>query len=463
MRTVHRVAVPFQGDGSGVEELTWGQRTLWQAMDRLGTWLPIGATTPLPPGTTVADAAEQLRFWTSRYQTMRTRLRFDPGGPRQVVSSEGETGLDVVEVDDGEDPAKVAAQVEQDYRTTEYDFADEWPVRMAVVRHRGSLTHRVLIMCHLVTDAAGTAIMVRDLADRDPRSGAAARPPATMQPLAQARWQRTPAARRVSDAAVRFAENVARTMPARRFGDSADPRRPRYWQLGFDSPATDLAMRAITARTGADAASLMLAVYAIAQARVSGTNPAVAHIMVHNRFRRELADTVAPNSQAGLFMVDVGGVTFDQALAQARRRAMVTYKHSYYDQLSKEGLEERIGAERGEPLHIGCFFNDRRPPAVQAGSGDGAPVPSPEQVRVAREQTALQCQLQQDEPFESLFIHVENVPGTVHITAQADTHYISLADLEALLREMEETAVEAAFDGGAPTRVAASTGPVPGQ
>ena len=54
--------------------------------------MPIGGAQPLPPGTTVQDLQERLRYLMSRYQSMRTRLRFEPDGtPRQVVYAAGET------------------------------------------------------------------------------------------------------------------------------------------------------------------------------------------------------------------------------------------------------------------------------------------------------------------------------------------------------------------------------------
>src|SRR4051812_9257302 len=71
-----RVKVSFAGPGSGVEELSWGQREIWQAMVSQGSWFPIGGVKHLSPGITVDDIAARLRFIMERYQTARTRLRF---------------------------------------------------------------------------------------------------------------------------------------------------------------------------------------------------------------------------------------------------------------------------------------------------------------------------------------------------------------------------------------------------
>lgn len=462
---MNMVMVRFEGEGSGVEDLSWGQLTLYEAMDRQHTWLPIGATVPLPPGTTVEQVADRLRFWMGRYQTMRTRLRFEPDGrPRQVVASAGEIGLEVVDAGDTDDPAKVAEQVERRFRDTGYDFAADWPVRMAVVRRRGAATHQVLIMCHLVTDAAGTRVMLADLAGRDPVTGEAATPPARMQPLEQARWQRSPAGQRVSEAAIRYMDRQARAMPPRRFGDSTDPRKPRYWEFGFNSPATQLATQVIRSRTGADPGMVLLAVYLVALARVSGTNPAVTHVLVNNRFRSELAGVVGPHSQGALLVVDVGSAGFDEVLARTRRRAMAAFKYAYYDPYRKtyirwarepEGMERRIGRERDEQIEVGSFLNDRRLGTLHEGPASGRTTPTAADVRAVLSGTTLRCLRQCDEPTENLFLHVTDVPDTVDITAQIDTHHIAPSDLEALLREVEAVAVAAAADGAAPTRVPA--------
>jgi hypothetical protein len=436
--------IRFEAGDAGEDDLTWGQADLWEAMRRMRTWLPIGGVRPAPPGTTVGSVAADLQFLLSRHQALRTRLRIGAGGrARQVVASSGTVPLEVVDAGPGDDPAKVAEQVAERFRTARYDFATDWPVRVAVVRHRDTLTHQVTVMCHLVTDGAGAKAMLADLAGRKQRTGEAAGPVPGRQPLAQARWQRSPAGQRQSGAALRHWERWLRTIPPSRFGDSADPRSPRYWQVGFESPAMFLAVRAYADRTGADVASVLMTLFAVALVRASGVNPAVTRVMVNNRFRPGLAGVVAPISHAGLLVVDVAGVTVDEALARARRQAFATYKYAYYDPYRMLELTDRIGRERGEAVDIGCFFNDRR---LRPQELAGAPVPTREQVHAALPLSRFRCELQQDEPLERLFVHVNDSPDAVDLTVLADTHYLAPADLEALIRGMEDIAVAAAFD-----------------
>jgi len=146
-----------------------------------------------------------------------------------VVSDAGEITLEIVEAGDA-DPDQVARDVESRYRDTEYDFVNEWPIRMAVVQQHGILTHLVSIVCHLVTDGSGAMVMLDEVATR--RST----PVTGVQALEQARWQRSPAGQRQNQAALRYWESLLRTVPARRFAGAVDERRPRYWEGVFTSP-----------------------------------------------------------------------------------------------------------------------------------------------------------------------------------------------------------------------------------
>lgn len=428
----NRILVPFQGEGSGTGELSWGQRELWGAMQQKHTWMPIGNVKPLPAGTTVDKMVDDLRFLMCHYPTLRTRLRLDRHGPKQVVSDSGEVALEVVDTD-GQNPADVAEQVRRRYWDTDYDSVNDWPVRMAVVRHRGVPTHRVWVMCHLVTDAVGATIMASELAARD-ASGSAA----TMTPLEQASWQRSPAGQRQSGFALRHWERLLRTVSARRFPEPLHRTRPRYWNGTFTSRALDLAARAIAARTGVETSAVLLAVFAIALARVTGIDPVVTRVVVNNRFRPRLARTVSPIVHNGLCVLDGTGSTADEAVARARRQAMIAYKYAYYDPARLDEVAARVRRERGEEVDIGCFFNDRRQ-RHQSG-----PSPTPVQVLNARATTTFRWDEKQDDTqHDPLFVTVDDTPDGLAILVYIDAHHMSPADAEACLRGMEAVAVAA--------------------
>jgi hypothetical protein len=452
--------VRFAGPGAGSGALTWGQRELWQTMRWKRTWLPIGTVLPLPAGTTLAQAVADLRFVMGRYPSLRTRLRFDPDdqggpedtdGPVQVVADSGQTRLEVVDAPAGADPAEVAEQVRQRYFGRAYDFAAEWPLRMAVIRHRGALTHRVWVFCHLATDGTGARVILQDLAARDRPDAGAGRP----APLEQVRWQRSPAGRRQSEAALRRWETMLRRLPARRFPERTAGTGPRYWLGLLDSPATALAARVIAARTGVEVASVFLAVFAVALARVTGINPVVIRPTVSNRFRPGLARTVSPIIQNGLCVIDVPDGTVDQAVAHTRCRALAGYKYAYHDPVRLAELVARIARERGERVDLGCLFNDSRlRPADPA-----APLPGPAQLRAALSRSRFRWLQQQDHrPFDPLFVTIEDVPGTAEVEVATDAHHLSPAAAAGCLHRMEEVAVAAALYPATRTGVAPARG-----
>ncbi|MDG6103538.1 condensation domain-containing protein [Dactylosporangium aurantiacum] len=441
---VDRVVVGFAGGGAGEGDLSWGQQDIWQAMVRQKSWLPNGAWGPLEPGTTVDDVAEQLRYMMSRYPTARTRLRFDADGrPSQVVAGSGEITLEIVDAG-GDDPAAVAEAVRLRLQDTAYDFTEDWPIRMAAVRSGGALTHLVVVMCHLVADGFGTQVLLEDLATR------VTTPIPELQPLEQARWQASPAGQRQNTLALRHWDGILRAMPARRFPDTVDKPEPRHWRGEFQSFALGPALRAVTEQTGVPPAPALLAVFAVALARVTGINPVVLRPMVNNRFRPGLDRVVCMLAQYGLCQLDVAGASFAEVLDRARRGAMTTYKHAYYHPVELDELVRRVVRERGADLELPCYFNDRR---ADTGKASGEPAPSPQELRAAAARGTFRWTTRQDVPFEPLIVHIDDVPGAVQAIIFMDTHVVSPADGEALLRGMEAAAVEAALDPSAPTGV----------
>jgi condensation domain-containing protein len=434
-----RLMVDFEGGDTGVEVLSWGQRELWRVMEEKHTWLPIGAVQPLAAGTTVDDAVADLRFAMSRYPSMRTRLRLDPDGPRQVVASSGTVALEVVEAADGDDPAAVAQRVWLEYWRADYDFVTEWPVRMAVIRHRDALTHRAWVMCHLVTDGGGSRVIIDELARRDTSGSGAA-----MSAVEQARWQRSPAGQRQCDVALRYWEKTLRTIPARRYPVRTERPEARYWQASVDFPALYLAVRAIAARTGVEVSSVLLAMFAVALRRVTGVNPVLVQLVASNRFRPGLASTVSPIMQDALCTIDVPDATVDEAVAHTRRRAMTAYKYAYCDPYRRDEVIARVNEERGERVDISCFFNDRR---LKTREQEGAaPPPSPEQVAAAPLGSFEWKHKQDYQIFDEFFVNINDVPDTVSMTVQADIHHLSPVDVEACIHGMQKVAVAAALD-----------------
>jgi hypothetical protein len=436
MRVAQRLAVRFHGEGHGRQRLSWGQQEIWQAMRRQRSWLPVGGALPLAAGSTVADVADELRYMMGRFPVLRTRLHLDPGRqPIQIVAESGEIALEIVDADTGADVAAVAETLFQQYLQHDYDFVNEWPIRMAVVRQHGIACFRVVVGCHIMADAAGFANLTREA------TAHLTAPLTGLQPLEQVRWQQSPAGQRQNELSLRYWERHLRTMPGRRPTEAAQAT-PRHWQGEFTSRAAFGAVQAIMKRTGYDSATIVLTVYALAARNTLGVNPVVTRSVVSNRFRPALADVVCPLAQTGLCVMDVAQLSFDQALPVVRRAAMTAYKYAYYDPAQLDELIATVAGERGTDVDTYSFFNDRRGP-VQRAAALGRP-PSPGELRDALSGSEFSWTLARDDPFEPLFVHFDDAQETVHITVHTDSLYLSLTRAEALVKEMENVAVQAA-------------------
>ncbi len=438
-----RIPVPFSGDGTGVGELTWGQRGLWTAMQETGSSLALSGAQRLPPGTTVPTVVAGLRFLLERHQSLRTRLVFDgDGAPRQQLASSGELALEMVEAGDA-DPDAVAEQIRERYERTVFDYANEWPVRMALV-HRGDvLTNVVAAYCHLALDAAGLDALIADQATMDRDTGRSTAPVTGMQPLELARRQAEPAMLRQHEASVRYLERLLREMPARRFGRTGDPQQPRYWEIGFNSPAALLAAQVVAERNKVGTGPVLLAAASMALARVTGSDPAVLQVLVNNRFRPGFATAVTPLTQSGVCLIPVGDTGLDEVITQAARASTRAAKNAYYDPYRSEELIAAVGRERGEKMELSIFFNDRR---SQVGLPPADGLAGPAEIRAARSRSVLRWGNRLDRFDHALFIHVNDVPDAIDVLICADTHQVGPAGLEALVRGVEAVLVEAAVD-----------------
>jgi hypothetical protein len=446
VRMSRMIRVPFAGEGSGVDALTWGQVGIWHAILREGGSIAIGGSMPLPATTTVDTIVGLLSYIVGRHESLRTRLQLDEeGNEGQRVWSSGETRLEVVDAVDA-DPADVAESVRCRYRETPFDSFNEWPARWAVVCRAGVVTHLVVMYNHLALDGHGLEALTRDLTTMDPDSGRATAPVAGITPRAQAELQRTAAHRRQSDTAMTWWANALTTIPAQRFGPARQPEQPRYRELYFNSPATYRAVQLIVARDQFQSSHVLLALYAVALFRTTGRSPSVAQVLVSNRFRPGFGESVSPLTQTGLCVIDVADATFDQVLKSAWRTSIRIGMHSYYDTIRQEEIVAEVNRNRGE-VDLSCFFNDRR---IQA-TGETDVVPTLEEVRAAVTETVLRWGDGHDRPNERLYLHVIDTPGTIDLLLVGDTAFVPAGDMETFVWALESMALAAAADPQAPT------------
>lgn len=433
------VGVPFDGDGSGVEELTWGQREIWRSIRHRESSLIVGGAVAMPPGYTVGEMADTLRYIMRRHQSLRTRLTFAADGrPMQSLAAAGEVELGVVDAA-GTDPALVAERLRQEYQLTDFDHERDWPVRMGVVRHDGEVAYLVVAYSHLAIDAQGIDALLTDLFATDHGT-----PVTAVQPLELARQQRSPMTLRQGRASVRYWERLLRTLPPR--GPLAgDPRSPRYWQVAYHSPAADLAIRLIAARTGVHPGPVTLAAFAVALGRITGDRVVAVQTLVHNRFRPGFTGSVAALTQPGLCVLEIGDSTFDEVVGRAWQATTRAGKHAYYDPDDMAAMIADVGTD---PADIGHVFNDRRRHVPRPVG-----MPTRAAVRKALPRSTMRWGHRFERYDRAVMINISEAPDALDYLLTVDTHRIGPTGLVALAKGIEAVTVAAALDPAAPTGV----------
>jgi hypothetical protein len=463
-----RMIIRLAGAEAGSAPLTWGQKAILQDMQDNGDQFSMFGTVPVRDGGTVADVAARLSGLVLRHDALRTRLGMGPGDRLyQQVAGSGQIGLDILTIPDNADRVDTARYIDHLLATwplTPFDFHSDWPLRMAVLTQRGVGRHLVWVLSHLVADGMANMLLLRELT-QDEMASRAASEPRHPQILDVARSEQEPQLRQLSSRAMRYWESQLSHIPALTFGEPTHPRSHaghRYWQVSFRSSAAHLAILAIAKRTGTDVSRATLAIVATAIGRATGVCPLTINVMVSNRFRPGLADVLAPIAQNSVLTIDVSDASVDEVVARTRSASLTAGMRAYYDPDELKEVIGRSDAERGYPARVSCRFNDQRSMVKRAAEDASLGDVTKEQVRQRLTETSLAWHAPLDGLHEQVSIVVLNRPPDVlSLYLKCDLWCLARGQVEALLRGVEEVAVEAAFDPATPTRVhPAERGPV---
>ena len=233
------------------------------------------------------------------------------------------------------------------------------------------------------------------------------------------------------------------------------PPRPgqpaAYRAIRYRSPATALALGRIEVEQRVPAPSALLAMFAVSLARYLGTDSVWTMVLVNNRFRPGLADSVSQLVQSSPFQLELAGASLATAVARAQKGLLNTYKNAYYDSYRQDEVIERVERERGTPVQLCCYYNDRqngRPPAVPSPAGD-------DRLRDDRLREALALGSWQDEPAGplpavALFLNVDHLPEALEFPVSFDTRYLDRAGALRIAQGIEAAAVQTVLSPDAP-------------
>jgi hypothetical protein len=446
-----RVLVPFGGAEAASAPLTWGQKTIFGDMLASGDQFSMRGRIDLPEGGTVADAAARVHGLMVRHASLRMHLGA-PGQPGQEVAGSGELGLDVLTFPHDATRADVARYRDHLYSVwplKRFDFAHNWPLRVALLRHRGACLHLVFALSHLAADGGGLLLLLTDLlAD----ATGTAKAPQHPDSLDIARSEQGAQLRQLSTRTMRYWESRLRDIPPQTFSQITGPAGQHYSQARFSSPAAHLAMQAICRRTGTDASRVTLAIIATAIGRATGTGSLTLKVMVNNRFRPGMADVIAPVAQHSVITVDMADTSVDEVVARTRGATLTAGMRAYYDPDDLSELTARLDAERGYPARITLRVNDQRAMIVRPAE-DADPEPTAEQIQRRLAESTLTWLGSRENMQEQVLILIENRRDAVSLYMMWDQACLTDGQVQALLRSVEDVAVEAAFDPQAPTKV----------
>ncbi len=437
------IAVSFTGDGCGEAPLTWAQADHWQGVLDAGVAATFGGSFEMPEQFTVDSAVAMVQFMLSRHQGLRTRLRFGADGwPRQVCSSSGVFELIVVEADGP--PAQLAADLAEEFRTRPFDYADDWPVRFGLVPD-GDHLHLVVVYLHLALDGGGAAALQAELDYRRPEVGIASEPVTAITPLMQAHSQSRPSAQRQSAAALRHFSKVLRAAPTRQFGPPTGDGSPVYEAIRYRSPVMGPALDQIAGEHVVSLAAAQLAVFAVALARQLRQSTVWALVLVSNRFRPGVAGSVSLQAQTSPFLLDVDGISLRTAVGRAGAGLLATYKSAYYDGRQRDRVLVEAAAEHGEPIELGCIYNDRL--------AERAPVGVPPDLRDLVGAGSWVAESARAVASYPLAFNVDFLDGATQFSISWDVRYLERADILALLAQLETVAVAMVLSPDQPARL----------
>ncbi|MET9499370.1 condensation domain-containing protein [Streptomyces sp. NPDC006552] len=381
--TEHTHRVAYRGGTARRGPLAVGQTNMIRCILRDDpVQINIHDVWPAPDATSVERALDALRVLVERHEALRTTFPHHGGDlpDEQQVAAAGT--FDVVERAHHawpDAPARYAESVARRSRHGRFRLDRDFPLRPTLLTRDGSVTHVALAASHAATD--GTALAILHDEWRALVTGATLPAPAALTtPLDLAAEETSPAGRRKTEASLRYWERVLRTAPQAMF---AEPRlragEHATAQLSLRSLRAGRALRAVTARTGSPAATVLLAAWSTLAAHRAGQSTCVAAAPTSNRGRSGLARSVNTLSQDALLSLDVSGPTFDTVLRKAWGAALDAYRHSRFDSVQLWNMIDSVTRERGSRFARDVVFNDvSSVPATSVGTAASPEAVSPE-------------------------------------------------------------------------------------
>ncbi|HEX9337692.1 MAG TPA: condensation domain-containing protein [Pseudonocardiaceae bacterium] len=365
MTATRTATVEFRGTRPTTEIITWGQRAIWTAIERMSpndAYFNFVKLMPLSD-TDIDTVLAALGHVIGRHEALHTRIVSVDGEPHQQVGAGGELAVEIIEAGD-EDITALATATGDRYADARFDYAHDWPLRAAVLTRAGAPAMLALCFCHLATDFGGSMVVLADLAALI--AGGELGANTATQPVDLARYQRSPAGRRAAKAAANYWERAYERIPPSMFEhEIAAPERIRFHRAYLLSPGLSKAAELVGERLGTGSSAVLNAAFAVTIGALTKHDTCALLTITKNRWLPRTRDMVSTLALEGLLVVPLNDLPdFDEAVRAAWRAAMPAYRYAQYDELDRDRIVRAASERRGEFIHPYCCLNDLRDDTV---------------------------------------------------------------------------------------------------
>jgi Condensation domain len=467
-----QITVDFISTDGGTYPMTWGQRAIWKPIRAYGdaSWyfnIPLVVDLPSDPAPEQGAVIAAVRRLVERNQALRAHFTDAPGGPVQQIERSGTFGIRLVHAA-ARDSRAHAEGLAAELAATSFRHDKEWPVRIALVCAGGLPRHAVLVVSHITADGGGCGALIKDLLAllRAPSDGGGTGAPAARwQPADQVLREQSKRGARRNRAAVEYWRRHLERIPPSMFGSPPVPAaEPRFQQLRLSSRALAIAAARLAADCQVSVPSVVLTGTALALAALGGRATSALQLISGNRLDPAIRGLVAPTAQNGLLVVDFPAGTVAEAVRATHKAATAAYFYGYYDPAAIDGLLSEVSIARGVEFDLTAYFNDV---SAFLDEADGLDLRQAADARLPEEEASRLLARSEItvtgawDTQDSKFFLRAALGDTFRLFLLADTAYLPLPAMEAVLRGIETIVFQAAYRKLAIADIPAVTGLVP--
>lgn len=428
MTDTRLITVRYRGQTSGEGPLTLGQDNMIRCiLHDEPSEINKHAVWPVPDGVGLDAAIDALRALAERHESLRTLYPGpqDRQPTRQLVHTEGEFEVAVVELGEGEDPDAVAEQAGRRNRALRFDLSAHFPLRYTLVTAAGRPVRLSVVVCHAAADGTTTGLLFAEWFEL--ATGGTLEPATGPTPRELAEQEHSSIGVRRTKASLRHWEKILMEAPQAVFADSGiGPSAGLLPTVIMRSVSAAEALRATAARTGSSPSAIMLAAYTALVAHRADQQRIVVAALSSNRHRPGLERYVGTLAQDALMCIDAEVADFDALIGNASSASLAGYWHSTFDSAAIWHLIDETSYRRGARFARHMVLNDLSGTVPDAATRNRPNPPTdPELVWLPAEYIPVR-----------IMLNLWRLTGCVELSLHADPQLFGREDTERLLHGM---------------------------